>query len=201
MHTCLTDIINKGTEQPDKEIKYFDGLSYDDLVSNLHKIHNNKQNEIYLYYNPEFIADYEKMTVLEERKFKQLVEDATFCGPKGQSGIKYLSHDAPKCMVNLLDRKAIKAEFSHELKILGTAARVLCYTLKPISNVAGPTILVACHFLIKGLHEAKDKRKTYNTDFISRFNIFHNPIKNQTITNELISKQQDKYIQPRIKAR
>lgn len=143
---CLNDILNKKS-------------------SFLYEVESSKQykNKLFILYEPNNIQNYQDAKE-DEQAFKNILVCPKFCAKENDIGIKRFGKKGPVCeiKINGLDYKS-KITCEMKIKGQGKEGRVGLFELKPLHG-QGPTILVASHYIKKGLHKASAVKKTYRCE-------------------------------------
>lgn len=116
------------------------------------------KNNIYFYFNPSFIKNFDQLDLTSQTKFIFLSkpENIHFAASKNETGLKREKQAIlPTCELVVNEKNSIALKFSHALKINGTDHRIGVVTLKSLQD--GPQILVATHAILGGFHNKQHK--------------------------------------------
>lgn len=134
-----------------------------------------------IYFDSNLIQNYADAPDNEKKAFLHILEYPQFCGKEGDSGIKQITQNPPKCTLNFIDNNTaknirIEAPIKYEMKLKGTSkeGRIGLCEIKTDSKT-DPIVLIAIHYAENGFHSAKSVNKKYNAN-LKHFGLFANPI-------------------------
>ena len=119
----------------------------------------NYKNSVYLLFAEALIKDYSQVMHDDATAIKNIINNPAFCAAEGEAGIKALKGNQLKCELKR-GKDNFQAEITHELKVRTSDNRIALVALKPLT--AGPTLLIATHYIAGGFHNTKDRKKTYH---------------------------------------
>ncbi len=135
---------------------YPGGLSLEDFAS-LHQIETkeNRSNNLYLYFDPNYIQGYNHINHVDSGRFKRLVQAGPLRISDGiQAGLKNINGNRISLNINGIP---YQASINYELKIKGSEDRIDCFLLKPSDRKDAPDIIIAAKFIPGGHHKDHDK--------------------------------------------